>query len=73
MKVLLGDFGAKIDMEDIFKPTVNNESYAQSLRLEAFECFYVGRGCASPELYSVGPDWFECSFVDGEFAVCREF
>jgi hypothetical protein len=47
--------------------------HPQSLRLEAFEYFYIGRGCGSPELYSVGPDWFEYSFVDKEFAVCREF
>jgi hypothetical protein len=33
--------------------------HAQSLRLEALEYFYVGRGCCSPELYSIGPDWFE--------------
>jgi hypothetical protein len=45
--------------------------YVQSLRLEAFECFYVGRGFGSPELYSVGPDWFEHSFVDEEFVVYR--
>jgi hypothetical protein len=24
-------------------------------------------------LYSVGPDWFEYSFVDEEFVVYREF
>jgi hypothetical protein len=47
--------------------------HAQSLWLEAFEYFYVGRGCGSPELYSVGPDWFECSFVDEESVVYREF
>jgi hypothetical protein len=41
--------------------------------LEAFEDFYVGRGCGSPELYSVSPDWFEYSFVDEEFVVCGEF
>jgi hypothetical protein len=34
---------------------------------------YVGRGCGSPELYSVGPDWFESSFVDEEFVVYRGF
>jgi hypothetical protein len=33
--------------------------YAQSLRLGAFEYYYVGRGCGSPKLYSVGPDSFE--------------
>jgi hypothetical protein len=26
MKILLGDFNAKVDREDIFKPTVGNES-----------------------------------------------
>jgi hypothetical protein len=31
--------------------------YTQSLRLEAFEYFCVGRECGSPDLYSVGPDW----------------
>jgi hypothetical protein len=36
--------------------------HAQSLRLEAFEYFYVGCGCGSPELYSVGPNWFEYTF-----------
>jgi hypothetical protein len=45
--------------------------HAQSLRLEALEYFYVGRGCGSPELYSVGPDWFEYSFVDDECFVYR--
>jgi hypothetical protein len=47
--------------------------HAQSLRLEAFEYFYVASGCCSPELYSVGLDWFEYSFVDEEFVVYREF
>jgi hypothetical protein len=46
---------------------------AQSLRLEAFEYFYVGRGCGSSELYSGGPDWFEYSFVEEEFVVYGEF
>jgi hypothetical protein len=32
--------------------------HAQSLRLEVFKYFYDGRGCGSPELYSVCPDWF---------------
>jgi hypothetical protein len=27
MKILLGDFNAKVGREDIFKPTVGNESY----------------------------------------------
>jgi exonuclease III len=26
MKILLGDFNAKVSMEDIFKPTIGNES-----------------------------------------------
>jgi hypothetical protein len=26
MKILLGDFSAKVDREDIFKPTIVNES-----------------------------------------------
>jgi hypothetical protein len=26
MKILLGDFNAKVDREDIFKPTIGNES-----------------------------------------------
>jgi hypothetical protein len=30
--------------------------YVQSFWLEASEYVYVGRGCDSPELYSVGPD-----------------
>jgi hypothetical protein len=47
--------------------------HAQSLRLEALEYFYVGCGCGSPELYSIGTDWFEYSFVDEEFVVCTEF
>jgi hypothetical protein len=34
---------------------------------------YVALGCGSPELYSVGPDWFEYSFVDEELVVYREF
>jgi hypothetical protein len=32
--------------------------HAQGLRLEAFQNFYVGCGGLTPELYSVGPDWF---------------
>jgi hypothetical protein len=40
--------------------------HALSLQLEVFEYFYVGRRCGSPELYSIGPDWFEYSFVDEE-------
>jgi hypothetical protein len=47
--------------------------HAQSLRLEALEYFYVRRGCGSPEVYSVGPDWFKYNFVDEEFVVYREF
>ena len=29
MKILLGDFNAKLEREDIFKPTVGNESLHQ--------------------------------------------
>jgi hypothetical protein len=47
--------------------------HAQSLRLEAFEYFYVGRGCGSLEFYFVGPDWFEYGFVDEEYVVYGEF
>jgi hypothetical protein len=47
--------------------------YAQSLGLEAFKYFYVGLRCGSTELYSIGPDWFEYSFVDEEFVVYRKF
>jgi hypothetical protein len=47
--------------------------HVQSLGLKAFEYFYVGRGCRSPELYSVGPNWFEYNSVDEEFVVYREF
>jgi hypothetical protein len=47
--------------------------HAQSLQLEAFEYFYVERECGSPELYCVGPDWFEYSLVDEEFVIYREF
>jgi hypothetical protein len=39
--------------------------------MEAYEYFYAGRGCGSPELYYVGPDWFEYSFVNEEFVVYR--
>jgi hypothetical protein len=46
--------------------------HAQSLGLETFEYLYVGCGCGPPELYSIGPDWFEYSFVDKDF-VYREF
>jgi hypothetical protein len=30
MKILLGDFSAKVGREDIFKPTIGNESFAQN-------------------------------------------
>jgi hypothetical protein len=30
MKILLGDFNAKLGSEDIFKPTVENENFAQN-------------------------------------------
>jgi hypothetical protein len=29
MKILLGDFNAKVGREDIFKPTIENESFPQ--------------------------------------------
>jgi hypothetical protein len=38
-----------------------------------FEYFYVGRGCGSPDLYSIGPDWFEYNVVDEEFVVYGQF
>jgi hypothetical protein len=41
--------------------------------MEAFEYLYVGRGCGSPQLYYVGSDWFEYSFIREEFVVYREF
>jgi hypothetical protein len=37
--------------------------HAQGLQLEMFQNFYVGCGSHTPELYSVGPDWFEYCFV----------
>jgi hypothetical protein len=47
--------------------------HVQSLGLEVFKYFYVGCGCSSPELYSIGTDWFEYNFVDEEFVVYIEF
>jgi hypothetical protein len=34
---------------------------------------YVGCGSRTPELYSVGPDWFEHRFIKEKLVVCREF
>jgi hypothetical protein len=35
MKILLGDFNAKVDREDIFKPTIGNENLHEiSMELE---------------------------------------
>jgi hypothetical protein len=42
MKILLGDFNAKVGREDIFKPTVGNES------LQMFQ-MCLNERC--------GPDW----------------
>jgi hypothetical protein len=30
MKILLGDFNAKVGREDIFKPTIENESWHEN-------------------------------------------
>ena len=32
MKILLGDFNAKLEREDIFKPTIGNESVHQDTK-----------------------------------------
>jgi hypothetical protein len=45
--------------------------YEQVLRLETFQNFYVGSGSRTPELYSVGQDWFEYCFIHKKFAVTR--
>jgi hypothetical protein len=47
--------------------------YEQSIRLETFYDLYVGRRSGASELYSVGPDWLECCFVNKDFATGREF
>jgi hypothetical protein len=47
--------------------------HVEGLRLETFQNFYVGSGSRTPELYSVGADWFEYYFTYENFVVCREF
>jgi hypothetical protein len=37
--------------------------HEQGLRLETFQNLYVGCGSCTPELYSIGPNWFEYCFV----------
>jgi hypothetical protein len=37
--------------------------HVQGLILEMLQNFYIGCGSCTPELYSVGPDWFEYCFV----------
>jgi hypothetical protein len=32
--------------------------------LESFQNFNVGDGSSAPELYTIGPDGFECGFID---------
>jgi hypothetical protein len=41
--------------------------------LEVFQYFDVGDGSWAPELYSVGPDWFEDYFISEKFIAYREF
>jgi hypothetical protein len=36
--------------------------HAQGFRLETFKDFCVGSGSRTPELYSVGPDWYMLYF-----------
>jgi hypothetical protein len=47
--------------------------HAQGLRLEKFQNFFVGGGSRTPELYFVGPYWFEYCLVYDKLIACREF
>jgi hypothetical protein len=47
--------------------------HVQGLQLETVQNFYVGSGSRHPELYSVGPDWFEYCSMYEKFVACREF
>jgi hypothetical protein len=46
--------------------------HAQGLRLEKFQNFCVGSGSRTPELYSIGPDWFDYYFIHDKFVACCE-
>jgi hypothetical protein len=37
---------------------------AQDLRLESFQNFNAQGGSSAPELYTIGPDGFECVFIE---------
>jgi hypothetical protein len=37
MKILLGDFNAKVDKEDIFKPTIGMRDYTKSVLMMELE------------------------------------
>jgi hypothetical protein len=47
--------------------------HVQGLKLETLQNIYVGSGSRTPELYSVGPDWFEYCFIYEKFDVSGEF
>jgi hypothetical protein len=47
--------------------------HAQGFRLETFWNLFVGSGSRSPELHSVGPDWFVYCYIYEKSVACREF
>jgi hypothetical protein len=40
------------------------QNHVQDLRLESFQNVNVGGGSSAPELYTEGPDGFECGFIE---------
>jgi exonuclease III len=43
MKILLGDFNAKVGRKDIFKPTIGNESLHETTSINILGCLQMGK------------------------------
>jgi hypothetical protein len=48
-------------------------NHVRYFRLEAFWDLYVWNGSRTPQLYSIGPDWYECCFVYENSVAYGEF
>jgi hypothetical protein len=73
MKILLGDFNAKVGREDIFKPTIGNENLNEISNDNGFRVVNIATSKNFSQNYTMFPHRnihkFTCTSPDGKLAI----